>query len=133
MLVITPDDELACKQHCQGIHQSLAPSGHPQVDAALATSRAWGEQKKDLNLLTLYEGRIQRNIDKNYALLERLQQQRHEALQRIVEEAAILGETYDFPAETLPPDLVFPRPQITRLVNHYQRLESVRKPTRRAA
>ena len=163
VLVITPDDEMAYKHHCQGIHQSLAPSGafetdlaqqiaddrwrlkrasaietnllaiqlnqpdddlsgHPQVDAALATSRGWGEQKKDLNLLTLYEGRIQRNIDKNYALLEKLQQQRREALQRIVEEAAILGETYDFPAETLPPNFVFSRPQITRLVNHYQRL-----------
>jgi hypothetical protein len=174
VLVITPDDELAYKHHCQGIHQSLAPSGafetdlaqqiaddrwrmkrasaietnmlaiklnhpdtdlagHPQVDAALATSRAWDDQQRTLDRLTLYESRIQRNIDKNFALLEKLQQQRREALQRIVEEAAILGETYDFPTETLPPNFVFSRPQITRLVAHYQRLQSHPKPARRAA
>ena len=174
VLVITPDDELAYKQHCQGIHQSLAPSGafetdlaqqiadglwrlkrataiesnllaielnqpdrdlsgHPQVDAALATSRAWADREKSLDRLTLYESRIRRNIEKHYALLEKLQQQRREALQRIVEEAAILGETYDFPADTLPPNFVFSRPQITRLAAHYQRLRTAPKPTRRAA
>lgn len=86
-------------------------SSSSQVDAALAPSRAWGERQKDLNLLTLYESRIQRNIDKNYALLEKLQQQRHEALQRIVEESAILGKHTTSPPKPCPPILFFPAPK----------------------
>ncbi len=103
-----------------------AVSGNEQVDIALAQGRVWNEQKKDLNLLTLYESRIQRRIEKNMALVRQLQQDRKAALQQVVEEAAILGETYDFPPEALPPNFVYSLPQI-------RRLETVRKPTRRAA
>jgi len=110
-----------------------AISGNEQVDVALAQGRVWGEQKKDLNLLTLYENRIQRRIEKNVALVLQLQQARREALQEIVEQAAILGETYDFPPEALPPNFVYSLPQIHRLAAHHKRLESVRKPVRRAA
>ena len=46
-----------------------ALSGNEQVDVALAQGRVWNEQKKDLNLLTLYENRIQRRIEKNIALV----------------------------------------------------------------
>ncbi len=174
VLVIAPSDEQPYKEHCRGIHQSMAPVGgleidlvqqiaddrwrmnrasaiessvlvrglnHPddavsgteQVDVALAKGRVWGEQKKDLNLLTLYENRIQRRIEKNVALVLQLQQARREALQQIVEEAAILGETYDFPPEALPPNFVYSKVQIQRLAAHHKRLESVRKPVRRAA
>ena len=110
-----------------------ALSGNEQVDVALAQGRIWKEQKKDLNLLTLYENRIQRRIEKNIALVRLLQQDRKAALQQIVEEAAILGETYDFPPESLPPNFVYSLPQIHRLAAHHRRLEAVRKPTRRAA
>ena len=110
-----------------------ANSGNEQVDVALAQGRVWGEQKKDLNLLTLYEGRIQRRIEKNMALVRLLQQDRKAALQQIVEEAAILGETYDFPPEALPPNFVYSIPQIHRLAAHRKRLEAARKPARRAA
>ncbi len=174
VLVIAPSDEQPYKDHCRGIHQSMAPvggletglvqqiaddcwrmkrasaiesavlvrglnnpddaiSGNEQVDVALAQGRVWNEQKKDLNLLTLYENRIQRRIEKNIALVRQLQQDRKAALQQIVEEAAILGETYDFPPEALPPNFVYSLPQIHRLAAHHKRLESVRKPTRRAA
>ena len=113
--------------------QTTPISGNEQVDVALAQGRVWGEQKKDLNLLTLYENRIQRRIEKNIALVRQLQQDRKAALQQIVEEAAILGETYDFPPESLPPNFVYSLPQIHRLAAHHKRLEAVRKPTRRAA
>jgi hypothetical protein len=110
-----------------------ALSGNEQVDIALGMGRVWGEQKKDLNLLTLYESRIQRRIDKNVALLLLLQQNRRETLQQIVEEAAILGETYEFPPEALPPNFVYSTAQIQRLAAHHRRLGEVRKPVRRAA
>ncbi len=48
-------------------HPDDALSGNEQVDVALAQGRVWNEQKKDLNLLTLYENRIQRRIEKNTA------------------------------------------------------------------
>ncbi len=181
VLVIAPSDEQPYKEHCHGIHQSMAPvggletdlvqqiaddrwrmnrassiessvlvrglnrpddavSGNEQVDVALAHGRVWGEQKKDLNLLTLYENRIQRRIEKNIALVLQLQQTRREALQEIVEQAAILGETYDFPPEALPPNFVFSKAQIYRLAAHHKRLEAARpspqrppKPVRRVA
>ena len=111
VLVIAPADEQPYKDHCRGIHQSMAPVGGleidlvqqiaddrwrmkrairhrkrrprprtepipttpspatEQVDVALAQGRVWNEQKKDLNLLTLYENRIQRRIEKNIALV----------------------------------------------------------------
>ena len=138
VLVIEPNDEQAYKQHCQGIHQSFAPSGametdlvqsiaddrwrlkraaamesnifalglnepdqvasdHGEVDTALATARIWLEHSKELDRLTLYESRIQRKIEKNMALLRQLQKDRRDALQKLVEEAAILGDTYAFP------------------------------------
>jgi hypothetical protein len=110
-----------------------AVSGNEQVDVALAQGRVWKEQKKDLNLLTLYESRIQRRIEKNIALVLQLQQNRRATLQQIVEEAAILGETYDFPPEALPPNFVYSLPQIQRLAAHRRRLTQARLPCRKAA
>ncbi|MDR3701867.1 MAG: hypothetical protein P4L56_19615 [Candidatus Sulfopaludibacter sp.] len=136
------DDRWRLKRACamesavvvRGLNQpDDAQSGNEQVDVALAMGRVWGEQKKDLNLLSLYESRIQRRIEKNIALIRQLQQDRRAILDQIVEEAAILGETYDFPPEALPPNFVYSAPQIQRLAAHRRRLEAVRKPTRRAA
>ncbi len=42
-------------------------SGHPQVDEALAQARTWIEEARNLQLLTIYEQRIQRSADKNLA------------------------------------------------------------------
>ncbi|MDR3702406.1 MAG: hypothetical protein P4L56_22350 [Candidatus Sulfopaludibacter sp.] len=136
------DDRWRMKRACamesalvvRGLNQpDDAQSGNEQVDVALAMGRVWGEQKKDLNLLSLYESRIQRRIEKNIALLLQLQQHRRAALQQIVEEAAILGETYEFPPEALPPNFVYSATQIARLAAHRKRLGEVRKPVRRAA
>ncbi|MDR3703449.1 MAG: hypothetical protein P4L56_27620 [Candidatus Sulfopaludibacter sp.] len=136
------DDRWRMKRACamesavvvRGLNQpDDAQSGNEQVDVALAMGRVWGEQKKDLNLLSLYESRIQRRIEKNTALLLQLQEHRRAALQEIVEQAAILGETYEFPPEAFPPNFVYSSAQIARLAAHRRRLEAVRRPTRRAA
>ena len=169
LLVIEPAEEVAYKQHCQGIHQALAPVGaleidlvqsladdrwrlkraaamesnilslglnkaddvlseNPEVDTALHTARVWYSAGKELERLTLYESRIQRRVEKNLALIRQLQQDRREALQKLVEEAAILPATYKFPAELIPPQFDFSLAQIQRLAAHHRALQAARQP-----
>jgi hypothetical protein len=117
---------------------------HEEIDAALAQAVAWASDAKNLNLLTLYEGRIQRRVEKNLQMLKQLEAERKAALQQAVEEAKLLvqlaaskGETYDieseFPSEALPPQFDFSTRQIARLAAHSQRLAQARLPLRRAA
>jgi len=87
-----------------GIGQpSQGSAGHPEIDVALAQARVWLADGKNLQLLGLYEHRIQRRVEKNMDMLRGLQQDRKAALQQAVEEDALLtqlaaskGETYDF-------------------------------------
>jgi hypothetical protein len=88
--------------------------------------------------LSLYEQRIKRKELQTTALLRQLQQERREALQQAVEEAALLaqlaaskGESFDF-ARDLPrlahyPQFDFSSLEIGRLVVHAQRLAQARK------
>ena len=172
VLVIKPHDDVAYRQHCQAIHEDLAPVGamqadlvqsiaddrwrlkraaaidnnkfseginapsqvithHEQVDDAFAMSHLWDGSAQQLALLSLYESRIQRRVEKNMALLIQLQEARRQALATAIEEVAILGETYDFPPEALPPQFVHSLPLIRRLANHRLRLQDARKPPRR--
>jgi hypothetical protein len=45
----------------------------PQIDAALTTARVFTMESKNLQLLTLYEQRLNRAIQKNLAMLQSLQ------------------------------------------------------------
>ena len=177
--ILTPDDEIAYRKHCAGIHESLAPvggletdlvqaiaadrwtlnrgvsiegsiyaigvgqpshgtSGDPQVDVALAQARVWLSEGKNLQLLSLYQHRIQNRIGKNKKMLDDLQQQRQAALQRVAEEVALLtqlaeskGETYDiardYPRQAFPPQFDFSIPEIARLATHLTRLAEAKK------
>jgi hypothetical protein len=111
---------------------------HEEIDAAFSQAVAWASNAKNLNLLTLYEGRIQRRVEKNIALLRQYQQDRQTALNQAVEEAALLaqfaasqGETYDierdFPREVLPPQFDFSLAKIARQVAHNHRLAEAQK------
>ncbi len=51
-------------------------TGVPQVDDAFAQARTWLNDSRNLQLLTIYEQRIQRSVDKNLAQLETLQAKR---------------------------------------------------------
>ncbi len=174
VLVIEPGEEVAYKQHCQGIHQSLAPVGtleidlaqsvaddrwrlkraaaiesnlfslglnraddllsdNPAVDTALHTARLWYNVSKELERLTLYESRIQRHIEKNLALIRQLQQARREALQKLVEETAALGESYEFPPEVIPGQFDSSSAQIQRLARHHRTLSQAKNQPRRVA
>src|ERR1022692_3450074 len=45
----------------------------PQIDAALTTARVFTLESKQLQLLTLYEQRLNRSVQKNLAMLQSLQ------------------------------------------------------------
>ena len=111
---------------------------HEQIDTAFDQAVTWLKEGKNLQLLTLYEGRIQRRVEKNMAMLLQLQEKRQAALQKAVEEATLLaqlaaskGESYDierdFPREALPPQFVFSLAQIALLAAHNRRLTEAKK------
>ncbi|MGP8246883.1 MAG: hypothetical protein ACLQVN_20490 [Bryobacteraceae bacterium] len=112
-------------------------ANHAEVDVALTQARTWLSEGKSLELLTLYESRIQRRVERNVAILRQLQADRKAALEQAIEEAELLaefaekaGETYDpasdFPRELLHPQFDFSSPQIARLIVHYRRLKESR-------
>jgi hypothetical protein len=84
--------------------------GRPEVDAAIAQGRTWMAHAHQLHLLTTYENRIRRSVEKNTAELRALQAERKAAIAKAQEEAEALvalaeaeGGDYD-PADDFPPE-----------------------------
>ncbi len=82
-------------------HSGEIESGDAQIDDALAEGKTWVEQSRCLALITLYEQRIHRSIEKAMARLEALQAKRREAHAEAENQAVLLtgyaeqqGETY---------------------------------------
>ena len=82
-------------------------SGHPEVDAALAQGRTWIAHARELQLLSIYESRIRRSVEKNTAELRALQAERKHALVEAQPDyfltAPFVGED-DEPAADVPPE-----------------------------
>ena len=68
----------------------ISNTGHPEVDAAFAQARTWEEAAHNLQLLTVYEQRIRRAVDKNMAQLKTLQTERKEAAAEAMKQAKLL-------------------------------------------
>ncbi len=113
-------------------------SGNEEIYTAFAQAVVWLKEGKNLGLLTLYESRIQRRVEKDMLMLRQLQQDRNAALQQAVEEATLLaqlaasqGEVHnierDFPREAIPPQFVFSTAEIARLVAHNRRVADAKK------
>ena len=111
---------------------------HPEIDTAFARARIWLSDPKNRTLLSLYEQRLKRKELQTTAMLRQLQQERRDALDKAVEEAALLaqlaaseGETLhierDLPRFAHYPQFDFSNPEIARLVVHTQRLAEARK------
>jgi hypothetical protein len=115
-------------------HVGDSDSGNPEVDAALAQATTWKEQAKSLHLLTIYEQRINRSIEKATVRLESIQSRRHAAFEKAQAEALLLtdlaqskGELYD-PTPDFPPtqyfgEFVYASKEILRLLSRQTRLE----------
>jgi hypothetical protein len=102
-------------------------TGDPDLDLILSQGQTWLAEAKNLNLLTLYESRIHRRVEKNRAELHRLQAERRAELERAIEEAALLqryaemkGEKYNL-AESFR-NFEFSAEEIARLVTRQRRL-----------
>ena len=119
-------------------------SGHEEVDAALAHGRVWVKRGKDLALLSLYEHRMQRRVEKNLQLLKELQAGRTSAeehissdVERFLEAAKTEGRPYDpekeYPADALYPQFDFSIPDIVRKIHHRQRYWEVASRKAKAA
>ena len=85
-----------------GQHEHAADhnTGHPEVDAAFAQARTWEKAAHNLQLLTVYEQRIRRAVDKNMAQLKTLQTERKEAAAEAMKQAKLLyrlAEAHDKP------------------------------------
>jgi hypothetical protein len=78
-------------------------AGHNQVDAALAQAQTWKEQSHQLHLLTVYEQRINRTIEKNSAQLKVLQTERKTAYRQAQEEATFLAQLAQTKSEIYQP------------------------------
>src|ERR1019366_3712166 len=98
----------------------------PQLDAALTPAHVFTMESKQLQLLTLYEQRINRAIQKNLALLQSLQAARKAEQEAAMKEAAALlklsemrGLEY-FPAKD---GFVFSTPEIHAAIDRAQRLQ----------
>ena len=64
-------------------------SGHPEVDTSLAAAQTFVDRARELNLLSTYEGRLRRALEKDLAALKALQAERKAAHQKAVDQAAI--------------------------------------------
>ncbi len=112
------------------------PAGLP-IDEALSQARTWLAKGENFLLLSLYEQRIHRAIEKNMAQLRTLRAERQAACKQALEEAQLLaqlakskGEKYN-PANDFPPELLqigsdFSSAGLTRLINRNQRLTEAR-------
>ena len=90
-------------------HAGEIESGSEEIDNALAEGKTWVEQSRFLALITLYEQRINRAIEKNTAQLRALQTARREAYKQaqqeaihLMQEAEARGEVYEPEDDFLP-------------------------------
>src|SRR5215467_11856893 len=112
-------------------------AGNPEVDAAFAQGRTWIEQARNLQLLTTYEQRIRRSIEKNTAELRTLQTARKAGVEQAEEKARLLvelaeyedrhGRNYDpsndFPPESRPLGFVFSKSAVLGRIELDKRLK----------
>jgi hypothetical protein len=118
----------------------------PEVDKALSAARVFIADPKRFQLLTIYEGRIHRNMMKSLQQLTDLQAARHAAeaehtakqnalREQVLEEACLLtqldemeGTSCDSAASfTHPNGFVFSNAEIAQSIRHLRRLEAARK------
>jgi hypothetical protein len=108
-------------------------SGHPAVDSCLAEGKVWKEQSHNLILISLYETRMRRAVEKDVAALQAMQEKRKASYARAQAEAIRLmqlaesqGEEYD-PGDDFQPasahgQFVFSRPDLLRVMDRDARL-----------
>jgi hypothetical protein len=111
-----------------GLHENggnLCPDNE-QIDAALTTARVFTREAKNLQLLTLYEQRLNRAIQKNLAMLQSLQTTRKTEREAAMKEAAALLKLSEMKGLEYQPakdGFVFANDQIHLVIDREQRLQ----------
>jgi hypothetical protein len=99
---------------------------HPELHAALTAARTFTREAKSIELLTLYEQRINRSLQKNLALLQQLQATRKAERQAEMEQARKLlqlSEKKGLPYDPAKDGFVFSSDQIHAAIDRERRLE----------
>src|SRR5215467_7366591 len=78
-------------------------AGHPEVDAALVAADTWSRQAKEIMLLSVYEGRLTRIMEKQRTELKAMQSERKEAREKAANQAAIFVEHAESKGEEYEP------------------------------
>ena len=109
-------------------------SGNAEVDTALAQARVWISQGGNLQLLGLYESRIQRRFEKNMAQIRSLQADRKAEIEQALEEVDLLCQLAESKGERPEPSQFtsltrfdFSDVDITRLLLRIRNLREARK------
>ncbi|MGA7234076.1 MAG: hypothetical protein WBY44_00250 [Bryobacteraceae bacterium] len=109
-------------------------SGNAEVDTALAQGRVWISKGGNLQLLGLYESRIQRRFEKNMAEIRILQADRKTSLEQLLEEPDLLCQLAESKGEEADPSQFvtltrfdFSGPDVIRLVTRRRALREARK------
>jgi hypothetical protein len=109
-----------------GQSEHLPPDGsYSELDAALAQAQAWMDHAHQLQLLTTYENRIRRSVEKNTAELRVLQAERKapiakEVPTKFLEVRFTGGKDSDHPVGDPPPEslgFVSPKPDNEREID----------------
>ena len=98
----------------------------PEIDAALISARVFTQESKQLQLLTLYEQRINRSIQKNLAILQSLQATRKAEQETAMQQAAALLKLSEMRGVEYTPakdGFVFSNDKIHAAIDRDQRLE----------
>lgn len=122
----------------RAIENNMFALGHEgerrELRIALADARTFEAQANQFQLLTIYEQRINRNLQRNLKQLHELQAERREQHQRALEEAKLLAQLNlrnGLPCEPMenqsPNGFVFSIAEINRAIDRDNRLQEARK------
>jgi hypothetical protein len=125
------EDSIFAQGHLD--HAAGIESGYPAVDSCLAEGKVWKEHSHSLMLISLYETRLRRAVEKDIAALEAMQAKRKEAYAWAQDEAIGLaqlaaseGEEYDPGDDFLPAsaygEFVFSAPDLLRVWDRRNRV-----------
>jgi hypothetical protein len=125
------EDSIFAQGHLD--HANNMNTGDGAVDSCLAEGLVWKEQAKNLLLISLYETRMRRAVEKETAALQVLQEKRKASYSRAQDEAIRLlqaalarGEEYDPGDDFLPAsahgEFVFSAPDLARVIDRRTRI-----------
>ncbi len=102
---------------------------HREARIALADAETFQTQAAAFNLLSLYEQRINRNLQRNMKLLRELQAERKTQHDQAMEQAKLLAQLNLMKGLPYQPEqngFVFSQPEINRAIDRDNRLEAAR-------